>query len=134
MKSRRIPTGSENILIVDDEDTVRTVLQRSLELLGYKVVSASGGHEAIEAFQGAGGDFALVILDMMMPKMAGDEVFERLKEIDDEVAVLMASGYSSDGKTRKILDNGGLGFIQKPFAVEDLAVEVRRCIEESKNA
>ncbi len=129
-----IPTGSENILIVDDEDTVRTVLQRSLELLGYKVVSASGGHEAIEAFQGAGGDFALVILDMMMPKMAGDEVFERLKEIDAGVAVLIASGYSSDGKTRKILDNGGLGFIQKPFAVEDLAVEVRRCIEESKNA
>jgi signal transduction histidine kinase/ActR/RegA family two-component response regulator len=119
--------GTEKVLVVDDEDSVRTIIQRSLTLLGYEVDVASSGAEAVAKYQ-KNGNYDLVILDMIMPKMAGEEVFRQLSEIDPNVAVLIASGYSSDGRTKKILSSGGLGYIQKPFAVEELATEVRRCL------
>ena len=128
----QLPSGTEKILIVDDEDSVRIVMQRGLELLGYQVVTAAGGLEAVQIFK-SDSQFDLVILDMMMPKMGGDEVFLELKKINNAVKVLIASGYSSDGRTNKILDNGGMGFLQKPFGVEDLARKVRSCIETDLN-
>ena len=124
-----IPGGRERILVVDDEESVRTVVQRSLELLGYEVVIATNGIEALESYTKVAGEFSLVILDMIMPQMPGDELFYRLKEIDSAVAVLIASGYASDERTRAVLDDGARGYIQKPFAVEELAVEVRRCLD-----
>lgn len=123
------PSGSECILVVDDEDAVRTVVQRSLEHLGYEVFAASNGAEALEIYRDNPDRFRLIIIDMIMPGMAGDELFKRLKEVNKEAPVLVASGYSSDSRTRFILENGGLGYIQKPFAVEELAREVRRCLD-----
>lgn len=124
-----LPEGHERILVVDDEEAVRTIVQRSLEHLGYEVVVARNGIEALESFAVDPGSFKLVIIDMIMPNMAGDELFEQLRTIHEEVPVLIASGYSSDKRTRSILERGGLGFIQKPFAVEELAREVRRCLD-----
>lgn len=124
-----LPTGKERILVVDDEEAVRTIIQRSLQHLGYEVVVARNGDEALNLYARQVGEFQLVIIDMIMPRMAGDELFERLRAIDVSVPVLIASGYSSDARTRAILQNGGLGFIQKPFAVEELAREVRRCLD-----
>lgn len=123
-----LPTGSERILVVDDEEAVRTVVQRSLEHLGYSVEIAASGSEALDCYT-RNGAYSLVILDMMMPQMSGDEVFFRLQEFDESVSVLIASGYASDARTQAVLRAGGLGFIQKPFAVEELAREVRRCID-----
>lgn len=128
-ESGEIPLGTERILVVDDEESVRMVMQRCLEHLGYSVIVAKDGIEAIESFRQHPQDYQLVILDMIMPHMAGDEVFRRLKELDSTVGVLIASGYSSDGKTKAVLEQGGLGYIQKPFAVEDLARAVRRCLD-----
>jgi len=122
------------ILVVDDEDSVRLVMSKSLELLGYEVETAADGLEALEIFKTGPERFSLVILDMMMPHMAGDEVFVELKKIKPDVAALVASGYSSDEKTRSILDNGGLGFLQKPFGVEELAKEVKRCLAVASSA
>ncbi len=124
-----VPHGFEKILVVDDEESVRIVVQRSLEHLGYKVFVANNGIEAIEIYNSRPQDFDLVIIDMIMPQMSGDELFEKLKEINPQVAVMLASGYSSDARARSILDHGGLGFIQKPFAIEELAQEVRRCLD-----
>ncbi|MCB0345570.1 MAG: response regulator [Bdellovibrionales bacterium] len=124
-----LPGGSERILVVDDEEVVRTVMQRSLEHLGYQVDVAQNGPDALSKFRHDRHAYGLVILDMMMPKMAGDEVFRRLKELDPDVRVLLASGYTSEGRARSVLDSGGLGFVQKPFAVEELAREVRRCLD-----
>lgn len=121
-------SGKESILIVEDEEIVRTVLQRSLEHLGYEVDVATSGREAIEKYERRTKRFDLVILDMMMPQMGGDEVFLRLQKFNPEVRVLIASGYASDVRTRNVLERGGLGFIQKPFAMEELAKEVRRCL------
>ena len=124
-----IPRGTERILVVDDEESVRTIVQRSLEHLGYEVSVAKNGEEALLSYAKDPKSFALVIIDMIMPNMAGDELFIELQRINREVSVLIASGYSSDGRTRSILEHGGLGFIQKPFAVEELAREVRRCLD-----
>lgn len=125
----RVPEGTEKILVVDDEEAVRTVIQRCLEHLGYEVVIAGSGAEALETYRNSRGEFSLVILDMMMPSMAGDDVFRQLQSIDSEVPVLIASGYSSNQRAQAVLDGGGLGFLQKPFAVEELASEVRRCLD-----
>ncbi len=124
-----IPKGQETILVVDDEEAVRTVVQRCLEHLGYRVEVCGNGADAISRYQKNLGTFKLVILDMMMPQMAGDEVFIKLRQVDQHAPVLIASGYSSDSRARRVLDSGGLGFIQKPFAVEELAKEVRRCLD-----
>jgi two-component system, cell cycle sensor histidine kinase and response regulator CckA len=116
------------ILVVDDEDAVRMVLQKSLELLGYTVVSAENGVQAIEIYTSEHSSISLVVMDMIMPQMPGYELFYELKKINPEVRVLISSGYSSDAKTQELLANGARGFIQKPFAVEELAHEVERCL------
>lgn len=125
-----LPTGHERILVVEDEEMVRTVIQKSLEHLGYRVDVAENGEVALERFIQNGGQYHLIVLDVMMPLMAGDELFFRLQEIQSTVPVLIASGYAPDSRTRALLDAGGRGFIQKPFGIEDLAREVRRCIDE----
>ncbi|HMO17753.1 MAG TPA: response regulator [Oligoflexia bacterium] len=119
------PSGK--ILVVDDEDSVRMVLQRSLELLGYEVVVAVDGREALKIFSQISNSVSLVVMDMIMPNIAGHELFYKLREISPDVKVLISSGYASDSKTQDLLKNGAAGFIQKPFAIEELASEVRRC-------
>ena len=122
-------SGSERILVVDDEESVRIVMQRSLEHLGYEVIVAPDGEHALELLRTRNAAFDLIIIDMIMPNMAGDELFRRLREIDPDASVLVASGYSSDGRTKALLEKGALGFIPKPFAIEELAAEVRRCLD-----
>lgn len=129
-----LPTGSESILVIDDEEAVRLVVQRSLEHLGYQVEVVENGILGIERYRQNINKYQLVILDMIMPQMPGDEVFFKLQEIDVRVPVLLASGYSSDSRMRAVLDAGGLGFIRKPFAIEDLAEEVRRCLDSARQA
>lgn len=118
--------GQGRILVVDDEEAVRAVVQRALELIGYDVEVASNGSEALEIYQTQ--DFDLVVLDMMMPGLSGDEVFFELRKLDSEAKVLLASGYASDQRTSAVLEAGGKGFIQKPFDVEELAEKVKQCL------
>lgn len=120
--------GSERILVVDDEYPVRNVLSLSLEHLGYKVEIASSGVEAIEKFSGELKDFDLVILDMLMPNLSGEEVFFRLQELHPDVRVLVISGYSSEDAVKNILEHGGRDFIQKPFTIGELSKKVRECL------
>lgn len=119
---------SIKILVVDDEDAVRMVLQKSLELLGYQVLSAENGISALEIFSKECSSISLVVMDMIMPQMPGYQLFYELKKINNNVKVLISSGYSSDAKTSELLSNGALGLIQKPFAIEELAHEVERCL------
>lgn len=125
-----LPTGTERILIVDDEYPVRNVLTVSLQHLGYKVEAAESGLEALERFRRAAEPFDLVILDMLMPQLSGDRVFAKLRELDPSVRVLVISGFSSEEAIQSILENGGRGFIQKPFTIEELARQVRRSIDD----
>jgi two-component system, cell cycle sensor histidine kinase and response regulator CckA len=121
-------SAGERIMIVDDETPVRNVLSLSLEHLGYHVELASSGMEALELFARPNSNFALIILDMLMPNLSGEEVFFRLRQIDPDIKVLIISGYSSEEAVQHILDNGGKGFIQKPFTISELSKKVRQCL------
>lgn len=96
-----------------------------LKKLGYTVHVAGNGDEALQFYQEQGETIDLVILDMVMPKMGGGEVFDRLKAIDPAVKVLLSSGYSINGKASEIIDRGCVGFIQKPFNLAQLSEKVQ---------
>jgi len=113
------------VLLVDDEEVILDVSEKVLKVLGYKVLVASGGAEAIEIFKTHRDSIDLVLLDIIMPHMGGGEVYDRLKEISPEVKVLLSSGYSIDGEASKIMERGCNGFIQKPFDIMQLSQSIR---------
>ena len=116
--------GTGTILLVDDEEMVLEVGERFLKVLGYQVLTAREGREAIEVYKKHRDTIDLVLLDIIMPNMKGGEVFDRLKEINPEVKVLLSSGYSIDGEASKILERGCSGFIQKPFDMNQLSQSI----------
>jgi signal transduction histidine kinase len=118
----------ERILIIDDEDAVRNVLGLSLSHLGYQVDTASSGLEGIELFKEALNKYSLVILDLLMPGLSGEETFNRLRIIDPTLPVLIVSGFSSEHVVTRVLEDGARDFIQKPFSIEVLSEKVRGCI------
>lgn len=124
----QLQRGNETVLVVDDEYPVRNVLCVSLEHLGYRVEVAESGKEALEKYRSHGG-YDLVLLDMIMPHLSGDQVFFELKKLDPAVQVLLISGFSSEGAVKAVLKNGGLDFIQKPFTIEELSRRVRGCLD-----
>ena len=125
---RQVIKGTETILIVDDEDIVLNVGVEVLKTLGYQVLSARGGPEAIEIYRQKAGEIDMVILDMIMPEMGGGRVFDAMKGINPAVKVLLASGYSLNGQASNILSRGCGGFIQKPFSIIDLSKKIREIL------
>jgi len=122
--SMKPAAGTGTILLVDDEQMVLEVTAQMIQRLGYTVIRARNGREAIERFRENPGAVSLVILDMIMPEMGGGEVFDQLKRIDPRVKVLLASGYSMQGQAREIMNRGCIGFIQKPFTLQDLSIRL----------
>jgi PAS domain S-box-containing protein len=125
---QKILVGTETVLLVDDEEMIIDVGTQILKKLGYEVLTARHGKEAIEVYQQNRQKVAMVILDLIMPHMGGEETFDRLKEINPQVKVLLSSGYSLDRQTAKILERGCDGFIQKPFRMKDLSRKLRQII------
>ncbi len=123
-QERSIDPGSGTVLLVDDEETVLAVGAEMLSRMNYTVRTAGGGEEAVRLFQADHEEIDLVILDLIMPDMGGGEVFDRLRGIDPGVKVLLASGYSMDGKAAEILERGCDDFIQKPFDMSLLSERV----------
>ncbi|PKL43519.1 MAG: hypothetical protein CVV42_20125 [Candidatus Riflebacteria bacterium HGW-Riflebacteria-2] len=116
----RIP-GKGNILLVDDEALVREATARMLENLGYKVLECRDGEEAVDLFRVISHDVDAVVLDMVMPKLAGPEAFAAMRAIDPKVKVLLASGFSINGAASGLLKDGAAGFLQKPYQIEELS-------------
>jgi two-component system cell cycle sensor histidine kinase/response regulator CckA len=129
MNTETIARGRETILLVDDEKMLTEVSCELLESLGYRVYVAGGGQEAIAVYMEKREEIELVILDMIMPGISGSGTFDRLREINAEVKVLLSSGYSINGQAREILDRGCNGFIQKPFSLEKLSLKVREMLD-----
>jgi CheY-like chemotaxis protein len=117
--------GKETILLVDDEDMIWDVIIDMLQELGYTVILAANGREAIEIYRANPGQIDLVLLDMVMPEMDGYAAFFELKKIDPKVRVLLSSGYVSEEEARSVLDAGAAGFLRKPYRMVDLARRVR---------
>lgn len=125
----KIQRGSETILLVDDEEAVRDVSRDLLESLGYKVICAKGGQEALSFLVEKRGQIDMVMLDMIMPDMSGAETFDRLRKIDPEIKILLCSGYGIEGQALKILEKGCNGFIKKPYQLEKLCNKIREILK-----
>ena len=125
-----IQKGNETILLIDDEDLVLEVGQKFLTFMGYRVLTARDSEEAIEVYRSHREKIDLVILDLVMPKMEGGEVFKRLKQISTDVKVLVASGYGIAGKASQILEQGACGFIQKPYDMRELSKSIRSILSQ----
>ncbi|MFX0203309.1 MAG: ATP-binding protein, partial [Candidatus Hodarchaeota archaeon] len=144
-----IKKGTETILLVDDEEIILNVGRELLDALGYRVLLARSGKEAIDIINKAqrGKEkeekrkgrpkkgslpFApdLVILDMVMPDMKGGEAYDRLKKINSGIKVLLSSGYNINGEASSILKRGCDGFIQKPFSMKQLSESIRSILDE----
>jgi signal transduction histidine kinase/CheY-like chemotaxis protein len=117
--------GRETILLVDDEKCNIIVMKEILESLGYRVMVAGCGQEAIAIYMEKRHEIDLVILDLIMPGMGGGKAFEALRSINPELKVILSSGYSVDGEARRIMEKGCNGFIQKPFRIADLSEKLR---------
>jgi PAS domain S-box-containing protein len=128
METETIARGMETILLVDDEKMVLEVNKELLESMGYLVYGVGSGQEAIAVYREKEKEIDLVILDMIMPGMSGGETFDRLREINPEIKVLLSSGYSITGKAQAIMDRGCNGFLQKPFQIEKFSRKVREML------
>ena len=127
--AEQIVKGSETVLLVDDEEAVLDVGVNMLKKLGYTVLEAKGGREAVDIYKANKSTVDLVILDMIMQDMGGGETYDRMKQINLNIKVLLSSGYSIDGQATEILERGCDGFIQKPFSMEKLSGKIREILD-----
>ncbi|MBW2170103.1 MAG: response regulator, partial [Deltaproteobacteria bacterium] len=126
-----IPGGSEKILLVDDEETILDIVRNMLARSGYTVITAKSGEEAIEVYRAEKEDIDLVILDVNMPGMGGHKCLKELLEIDPEVKVVIATGYTATGKVKETLESGASGFIGKPYRLEEILKKIREVLDKS---
>jgi two-component system cell cycle sensor histidine kinase/response regulator CckA len=124
--------GAETLLIVDDEEMIIDTCKQLLEEMGYKVLIAKSGKDALEIYEKNKDEIDMVILDMIMPDMGGGETYDKLKEINPKIKVLLASGYSINGQASEILARGCNGFIQKPFHMKNLSHKIKEILEKRK--
>jgi CheY-like chemotaxis protein len=129
--AERLITGTGTVLLVDDEEAVMKVGKELLELIGYRVLIARDGKEAVRTYRKHQDAIDVVVLDMVMPGMGGGEAYDRMKKVNPDVKVLLSSGFSIDGEAGDILNRGCNGFIQKPFTVRELSRAMEKVIENS---
>ncbi|MFZ0613469.1 MAG: ATP-binding protein [Desulfobacterales bacterium] len=129
-----IQRGAGTILLVDDEKMILAVGSQMLQRLGYEVLTASGGREAVRICKRHHGRIGLVILDFIMPDLGGKETCALLKAVNPAVKVLLSSGYALDGKAGAIAKYGCDGFIQKPFDLNTLSQKISRLLQANESA
>ena len=125
----RLIKGSGTLLIVDDEELILDVGVNMLEKLGYTVLAAKNGTEAVDIFKANKNKIKMIILDIIMPDMGGGEVYDKIKAINPDVKVLLSSGYSVDGQAIELLEHGCKGFMQKPFTMEELSGKITQILK-----
>jgi CheY-like chemotaxis protein len=128
-EERDLRQGSELILVVDDEPMIKTLARDVLQRYGYTVLTAEGGEEAIAIYRRQWKEISLMLLDMVMPKIDGREVFRRVREINPQVKVIVSSGYSHDRDADDLLEQGAAGFVQKPYRMADLLKMVEKVLD-----
>jgi PAS domain S-box-containing protein len=125
-----LKSGTETILVVDDEESIRELGVDLLGEAGYTVVTASDGERALEVYRQNKEQIDLVILDLMMPRMGGRKCLQELLEIDPEARVLIASGYSPEGLTKEALEVSAGGFVKKPYDMRQMLQKIRDVLDE----
>lgn len=127
---KKIVKGTGTILLIDDEPMIVNVGEKFLQRLGYNVFTAIDGKQGINIYLKNKDTIDMVILDLIMPGMSGKDTFEALVKINPKIKVLLASGYSLNGKAKGVLDKGCSGFIQKPFNMEQLSVKIKDILKQ----
>lgn len=119
------------VLVIDDEDSVRQVAGEILKYLGYSVLAASSGQQAVELLErGARPDVAL--LDLIMPGMTGFQTLRALRMVDPDLPVLITTGYADRGASESLVSEGADGFVNKPYHMEVLAAQLEKTLQGSK--
>ncbi len=124
-----IISGTGRVLLIDDEEMIINVADDMLHRLGYEVMVARSGKQAVEIFKANKNNIDVVILDMIMPDMGGSETFDALKVIRPDIKVLLSTGYSIAGEASDIMDRGCDGFIQKPFNVKQISRKIKEVMD-----
>ncbi|TFG80680.1 MAG: hybrid sensor histidine kinase/response regulator [Chrysiogenales bacterium] len=119
----------ELIFVVDDESDIRDFIRDVLQSYGYRVLLAADGDQAFDIYQVRSQDIALVIMDVDMPEMGGEETFLKMKKINPGIKALLSTGYSQDGRVSEILSKGVMGFIQKPYDFNQLLAKIRQILD-----
>ena len=127
--AERLIKGTGTVLLVDDEEIILEVGRELLEAIGYRVLAAKDGKEAVQVYEKNRDEIDIVLLDIVMPNMGGGEAYDRMKKINPDVKVLLLSGYSINGGAREILKRGCDGFIQKPFDMKQLSQSIRNILD-----
>jgi PAS domain S-box-containing protein len=117
--------GNGVVLVVDDEEMVRNLARRTIEKAGFSVLTASNGEEAVHLYLQHQQEIVVVLLDLTMPKMNGEETFRELRRISPEVRVILSSGFSEEGATERFSGLGLAGFIQKPYQIDALIAKLK---------
>ncbi|MCP3901659.1 MAG: PAS domain S-box protein [Desulfobacteraceae bacterium] len=128
-----IQGGSEHILLVDDEASIIGMEQNMLERLGYKITACSSSIDALETFRKAPDEFDLVITDMAMPNMPGDQLSVELTKIRSDIPILLCTGFSETISEEKAASLGIKGFLLKPVVKKDLSLKIREVMDENQN-
>ncbi len=117
----KIVNGKETILLIDDEANIIQVTAEMLDSLGYRVLIAQSGREAVAIFEKHKNEIDLIILDIIMPGIGGGETYDFIKILKSDVKVLISSGYSLKGEAENLIQQGCVGFLQKPYRLEQLS-------------
>ena len=125
---RDVEHGGETILLIEDEEMVIEITQTLLEKLGYEVIPAATGKEAIHVIRTLGEKIDLALLDIKLPDMEGGNLYPLLMEAHPDLKVIVCSGYSVDGPAREILHAGAQDFIQKPFSLATLRATLKNVL------
>ncbi len=117
------------VLLVDDDADVRNVGSQMLELLGFQVLTAANGREALDVFRERGDELNCVILDLAMPEMSGEEAFRELRRLKGDMLVILSSGYNEQDVTQRFVGKGLAGFIQKPYTLDNLRKAINQALD-----
>ncbi len=127
--TKEMMPGGETVLLVDDDDMLVDIGRQMLQALGYQVMVARTGREAVEIYEKNQDSIDMVMLDMIMPDMGGAQACDRMKEINPDLKILVSSGYAREGEARWTLAQGCNGFIQKPFSLKQLSEKIRGILD-----
>ncbi|MHB9139831.1 MAG: response regulator, partial [Victivallaceae bacterium] len=134
IKAEELARGSGLILIIDDEEAIRITASKMLETVGYDTICAVDGVSGCELYKSRQTEIKAVLLDMVMPGISGLETYQKLREINPNVKVLMTSGYANDARMHKALASGADNFVKKPFSLAKLSIRMKEVVLREKGA
>jgi two-component system, cell cycle sensor histidine kinase and response regulator CckA len=127
-------TGTGTVILVEDDDAVRTFGGRALRNKGYRVIEAKSGETALDLVRHASGRINLLITDVVMPQMDGPELIREVRRIDPDIKVIFISGYTEDAFRQRLGSDSDIHFLAKPFSLKQLAIKVKEVIGETAMA